>query len=224
MRTFISLAATAALASAGVTIIEETNNECWFGEGAEYLGECFDLFYWYCDEYNILPDSKCVIRTFSDSLTKAESKYLDAAYWNYAAVTSWMEAINAIDAAVEDEESSFDSFKADVSFAEQTATRFQDDLETTEEEPTASYTVVVNERPADWVDPFEEGCYELNTRPISMDMDAPPKLNFVGGFCGFKIQFTNTHEYAKMPVRVLRDGASTLAASAAVLLASAALF
>lgn len=221
MRTFISLAAMAALASAGVTIIEETNNECWFGEGAEYLGECFDLFYWYCDEYNILPQSKCVIRTFSDALVNSESDYLESAYWNYAAVTSWMEAINAVDPAEAAEESNFDSFKADVSFAEQTATRFQDaDLETTEE-LTQERTVVVNERPADWVDPFEGNCYELNTRPITMDMDAPPKLNFVSGFCGFKIQFTNNHEYAKNLVRVMRDEASTLVASAAILTAAA---
>lgn len=84
--------------------------------------------------------------------------------------------------------------------------------------------VVVNTKADDWEDPFAEDCYELNTRPLSYNLDAPPKLNHVPGMCGFKIQFTNVHEYAPVMVTVMRDGAAQLAASAAVLAATLALF
>ena len=195
MRTFLALAATAALSNAAVTIIEETTKECWFGEGADYLGECFDLYYWYCEHYNIWADQSCVIRTFSDSLVKTESDFVDVAYWQFAQRSGWLSDIEESTAAAEEDQFDDFNFKADVSFTEQAATRLQDDLETTDDVSSTRRTVVVNEIPDDWVDPFEN-CEELNTRPITYDLDSPPKLNYVWGMCGFKIQFTNTHEYA----------------------------
>lgn len=90
MRVF-AVASLGSLALAGITIINESNNECWFNEGATFTGHCMDLYYWHCDTYNIAQDKSCIVRTFSDSMIK--SSYIDninAAYWVYAKKTSWM--------------------------------------------------------------------------------------------------------------------------------------
>ena len=49
---------------------QTTRNECWLNEGAERIGECFDLFFSYCDEYKLEPEETCNIFTFSRSAVK----------------------------------------------------------------------------------------------------------------------------------------------------------
>jgi hypothetical protein len=43
------------------------------------------------------------------------------------------------------------------------------------------------------------------------------------GMCGFKIQFTNNNTFTSLNVKVLRDGASTLLASAVAIAATSSL-
>jgi hypothetical protein len=187
MRTLFSLAATAVLANAGITIINETSNECWFNEGAVWNGECSDLYYWFCDDYSIEPESSCLVRVQSDTQIITESEYITAAYWIYAAETSWMKALED-ETAEDSSSSSFDSFISDLGHAANFATFAATKLNVEGDAP--------HERYIEWVDPFEADCYELNTKPISYDIAQKEKLNYVSGLCGFKIQLTNSHEYA----------------------------
>jgi len=109
-------------------------------------------------------------------------------------------------------------------FTESSATNFQEATTTTTTTTEPTWDKSLNIRTSSWVDPFEGGCYELNTTPINYDLTAAPKLNFVTGMCGFKIQFSNSHEFAAMSVTLLRDAASTLALSAALATTALALF
>ena len=72
-----------AMAVGTVSAASTTNNECWLGEGADYVGKCRDLFYPYCDEYLIWEDDSCNAYTFSISEVQWYSGSLTATYWKY---------------------------------------------------------------------------------------------------------------------------------------------
>lgn len=209
----LAIASLGSLAFAGITIINESINECWFNEGATFLGHCSDLYYWHCDLYSVHQDRSCVVRTFSDSMIK--SAFIDnvnAAYWVYAKKTSWMVATE------ESNSSNFDNFKANLvdpvtNFAEQAATKFQ-----SSEDDELHY------RWGGWVDPFEDECYQLNSSAIKYDLDTPSKLNMIPGMCGFKINLTNNSITADLQVQILRDGAQALAATALAVATLATIF
>merc|ERR1719215_2202735 len=111
MKSAISLALTAALASAEITIFNESYNECWFNEGAEYTGSCTHLFYWFCDKYTILANESCVVRTFTDSKLEVAFEDITVHFWPYGYKSKWLIAQEAADAADEsDSGSNFDSF------------------------------------------------------------------------------------------------------------------
>ena len=61
-----------------------TTNECWYDEGAEYVGKCMDLFFSYCDEYLLYAAETCNIFTFSRSAVKTLSNGIDMSVWTYA--------------------------------------------------------------------------------------------------------------------------------------------
>ena len=98
-------------------------------------------------------------------------------------------------------------------------------------ENTTNLINVPNPRPdthewyPDWVDPFDGDCYELTSAAVKYDSETMPKLDLIDRMCGFKIQFDNYSERSALDVRVMRDGATTLASSALVaVLAAQALF
>ena len=70
-----------AVGSAQAANFQTTSNECWDDEGATHLGDCFDLFYQYCDSYEIGPEQTCNIHTFSRSSVKFLTTDLDVIYW-----------------------------------------------------------------------------------------------------------------------------------------------
>jgi len=218
MRTLLNFAAIAALADAGFTIINEVDEECWFNENATYVNSCFDLYYWHCDKYEINADSSCIVRTMSDTSIATESEFITAAYWSFAKNTSW---INETESNATDS-SSFSSFGllADITgkmgdFVNAAATKLNS------EDYDEIHSRAAN---PDWVDPFEADCYQLDPSPVSIDIEQNEKINFFGGLCGFKIQITNSNEVASLPFNLLRDGASSLVAGAAILAGAAALF
>lgn len=74
----------------------------------------------------------------------------------------------------------------------------------------------------EWEDPFADGCYELTSYAVVYDSATSPKLDVIAGICGFKIQFDNYSTSEGLDIQVLRDGASTMASSAALALLAAA--
>lgn len=191
MRSLLSVAALAALTNGQITIIQDTTNECWFNEGAEYMGVCSTIYYWYCDTYNVLPQDRCILRTLSDTILTTESDYIDISYWSYAQDKDWIAQLeqesNAAASSNAKNDNSFNSFFAD--FSSESSTNLMSFASTT-------FDPNLHVRTADWVDPFENVCKLLNTNPVSYDLETKPKLNMMVGLCGFKIQLSNRHEYA----------------------------
>ena len=66
-------------------------------------------------------------------------------------------------------------------------------------------------------DPFSVGCEILTPQPTPYS--SATKINYQGGICGFKFQVSNSDANTDYEFTVLRDGASTLLASAAAALA-----
>ena len=215
MKSAISLALTAALASAEITIFNESYNECWFNEGAEWIGSCTDLFYWFCDKYLIFANESCVVRTFTDSKLQIDYDEIVVHYWPYGVEAKWMVALDEAEAA-EDNGSNFDSFVRDLTAW--SSMTFQNLITVPDPRPDT------HEWYADWVDPFEDDCYLLTENPSLYDTETLPKLNKIDGMCGFKIQFDNYSETTDLDVRVMRDGASTLVSAVIAVAATSALF
>jgi len=217
MKSTFALALTAFMSEAAITIVKESSKECWFNEGATYVKACEDIFYWYCDEYTIDPESSCIVRTFSDSIVQWSFSEVEVAYWPFGSENQWEIGADAQEgeAAANGEETSFDTFVRDL--GDYGMSIIQNLLIVPEPRPDT------HEKYDDWVDPFSEGCKQLTTGPITYDQEAPPKLNYLSGMCGFKIQFTNNHPNQALTVFVKRDAASTLFATAAALAATVAL-
>ena len=84
--------ALAAVANAQFVFIDSTTNECWFNEGANYIGKCTNLFYWHCDEYEILPQDSCNVSTFSDSMLEWSWDEVTASVMTYGVENGWRQA------------------------------------------------------------------------------------------------------------------------------------
>ena len=82
MKLNIALAlATTQVAANSVTT---TDVECWGEIGdSPYQGECYDLWYSYCDQYQLEPESSCNVFTYSVSEIKWYSQSLSAVHWVY---------------------------------------------------------------------------------------------------------------------------------------------
>ena len=76
-----TLALCAAVASAQTFVT--TNNECWLGQGGEYIEECKDVYFFTCDVYEVQPDTACNVYTFSDSRVTWFSQDIITHYWEY---------------------------------------------------------------------------------------------------------------------------------------------
>ena len=69
-----------AAAAYSQTIIS-TTNECWKGEGGKYNGECYDVYFLTCDEYQVDADSACNVYTMSDSRVTWVTNELTVHFW-----------------------------------------------------------------------------------------------------------------------------------------------
>ena len=186
MKTTITLALTALVAQADVTIFVETPNECWFNEGGTWIKPCFDLFYWYCDKYEIEADSSCKVRTFSDTRIDNPWDEITVHYTSYGYEGQWLAEIEIEDEDSTDSSSSggssggssFDTFKRMFSWGI---------------ENTTNLINVPNPRPdthdwyPEWVDPFADECYELTAAAVEYDSETMPKLDLIDRMCGFMI-------------------------------------
>ena len=214
MRSTIAIALLGA-ANAQFTILDSTDNECWFNEGAEWLGTCTSLFYWYCDEYEIEAGESCNVSTFSDTQIQWEWEEVVVSTMAYGTDGGW----GRIDELNENDSSSnFNSFMRDISVWTEGA--LQSLIYKSDNIPDNDHKWY-----SSWADPFSEGCYELQSTPVKYDQETLPKLNRMSGMCGFRLTFTNNNEFRSLPVKVLRDSATTLVTSAiAIAATTAALF
>ena len=95
-------------ASMDIVVFTETDNECWFNEGATYEGSCTSLFYWYCDQYTLNPGEACNVSTFSDTQLYFTWEQIEAYYIPYGVNTQlWFDsqeaASESTDTTVEEE-------------------------------------------------------------------------------------------------------------------------
>ena len=210
MKAYLTIPLLAASAFGQITVYEETDNECWFNEGGTWLGTCRDIFYWYCDEYEVNPGEACNVRTFSNTMLEWNYEDLAAIYFAYGVDDAWLDT-NA-DTTTTDTS----SLLRDLGDLPQIV--FQSLLAIPDPRPTT------HERYDDWVDPFSEGCVDitLSDNGIVYDTDEFPKLTYLRGMCGFRITFTNQNTISALNFKVKRDGASNLVASAIALTAVAA--
>ena len=111
MRSTIAIALLAS-ANAQFTILDSTDNECWFNEGAEWIGTCSNLFYWYCDEYEIDAGESCNVATFSDTQIDWEWEEVTVSTMAFGTDGGWERLNNAND---DGSSSNFNSFIRDVS-------------------------------------------------------------------------------------------------------------
>ena len=70
-----------ALATANAQTVITTSNECWKGQGGQYVGECSDVYFFTCDKYEVR--TSCNVFTFSDSRLTWESSDVTVAMWSY---------------------------------------------------------------------------------------------------------------------------------------------
>ena len=50
-----------------------TENECWYEEGADYKGQCNDLFFTHCEEFSLKAGKSCNVFAYSRSAIKSEA-------------------------------------------------------------------------------------------------------------------------------------------------------
>lgn len=218
MKSAFALALTGLLASAEVIIIEESSAECWFEENATYVDSCFSLYYWHCDEYTVDPESSCIVRTFSNTQITSEFEQIQVAYWSYGVNNSWIQKLNGEGDEDEDSNDSsgdFDTFLSKLASPKKMINKMLKQEKEDPENPHSYYD--------GWVDPFEDRCYLIDSEAETYDLETKEQLNKVMGMCGFKIQFTNQNTFKALNVKVLRDGASTLLASAIAIAATSSL-
>ena len=72
-----------AAASASAQTVNETFQECWLGQGANYIKKCVDAYYNYCDKLEIWAGDRCNIYTFSDTRLVWDSSQIYASTWSY---------------------------------------------------------------------------------------------------------------------------------------------
>ena len=205
MKSAVALAIAASTASAAITTIPTTNNECWFNEGGQWLGRCTDLFYWYCDKYEVNEDDACNVSIFSDGILDWDFDGLKAAYTPMGRLAKWQVSQNS-----DDSSTSFSGFLRDFN---DIGSQFMNLLSAADEN---------HDRTGDWVDPFADECFELTEYPITYDITQRPKLDAISGMCGFRIIFFNELDTAPLQFYVKRDGASTLLTSALAIAAVSA--
>jgi len=81
MNSYISISLAVAVASAQTFV--STNNECWLGQGGRYTGECSDVYFFTCDEYEVDAATACNVFTFSDSRITWFPQDITVHYWSY---------------------------------------------------------------------------------------------------------------------------------------------
>ena len=72
-----------AVGSAQANTYQSTQNECWDDEGATHIGTCFDMWYKYCDKYEMGPSQTCNVHTFSRSTIKYLTSDMTSLYWKF---------------------------------------------------------------------------------------------------------------------------------------------
>ena len=83
MKAYLTIPLLATTALSNITVYEDTDNECWFNEGATYKGSCSDMFYNYCDEYEVNAGEACNVRTFSDTMLAFDFEEISAIFFAY---------------------------------------------------------------------------------------------------------------------------------------------
>ena len=151
MRSTIAIALLAS-ANAQFTILDSTDNECWFNEGAEWLGTCSSLFYWYCDEYEIEAGESCNVAVFSDAQVDWEWEEVTVSTMAFGTDGGW-EALNN---ANDNGSSNFNSFIRNIS--DWTSGSLSNLLYISDNIPDNDHKWY-----SSWADPFSEGCYELQS-------------------------------------------------------------
>ena len=64
--------------------VTTTDLECWGEIGSSpYQGECYDLWYSYCDSYQLEPEESCNVFTYSVSEIQWFSASISAVHWIY---------------------------------------------------------------------------------------------------------------------------------------------
>ena len=185
-----------AVGSAQAANFQTTTNECWDDEGATHIGECWDLFYKYCDTYEIAAEQTCNIHTFSRSAIKFLTTDLDVIYWVFVK-TDEDEEIEIT--PVNDND--FDDFSSGNAF------NFKAKLQAHEPE----------ENPEPREDPFENGCVKEAEIPSPYSKGTAVSLQ--GRQCALRYQIVNKSEIGTYKFNVGRDGAAALATAVASLYA-----
>ena len=80
MKAEIALASVLLGYSRAQTVVT-TDNECWLGQGGSYLGSCSDVYFFTCDEYEVV--DSCNIYTFSDSRITWSASDVSVHVWEY---------------------------------------------------------------------------------------------------------------------------------------------
>ena len=78
-----SLLLALAAASVNAESIATTGQECWNGEGAQYVDSCSDVYFFTCDVYEIFPGESCNVFTFSDSRLTWMTQEIKVYFWSY---------------------------------------------------------------------------------------------------------------------------------------------
>lgn len=68
-------------AAASAQTLYTTENECWLGQGGKYTGECSDVYFFTCDEYEVT--DSCNVFTFSDSRLTWFASDIRVHFWSY---------------------------------------------------------------------------------------------------------------------------------------------
>ena len=189
-----------AVGSAQAANFQTTLNECWDDEGATHLGKCFDLFYRYCDEYEIGPEQTCNVHTFSRSSVKYLTTELDVIYWVFIK-TDEEEEIEIT--PVNDND--FDDFSS-----ANGAFNFKAKLQAHEPEELDP-----DEEPRE--DPFENGC--VKEAEIPSPYNKGNAISLQGLQCALRYQIVNKSELGTYKFSVGRDSAAALSTAVASLYA-----
>lgn len=186
-----------------------TDNECWVNEDATYLGQYFDLFFDYADQYRMKPAGTCNVFTYSTTQVAWAANDLEAFYWQYYTGESPTDATaNEEGGSNNPSEAGEDEF-SDFKKADDTQTVLKRTLKQSEENEEVKI-----EGPPEGHEKIGLPDYCVAQSEIPQEYNEGTTLKTSGNFCGFKIQVRNKSTYAEYDFQVLRNSAMSVAFAA----------
>ena len=197
-----------AVGSAQANTYQKTTNECWDDQGATHLGNCFDLFYRYCDEYEIGPGQTCNVHTFSRSTVKYLTSDMTSLYWKF------IYPLNSIGGDGSDSSSSSSS-SGGSDFDDFADFNAWDDFGEFKAKLRAHLPIEQPEEPRE--NPFDNGCIKENEIPKILTKGNA--ITLTANQCAIRYQIKNESEIGTYTFQVGRDSAVALSSAVAALYA-----